>query len=196
MTITNGYCTLAELNARFDFTVGADSARDTVMEKHIEAASRWIDGYTGRQFYATSATRYFTATSGVRLNVSELLTVTTLKTDADGDRTYETTWSATDYDLMPFNHAPYQWIEVTPNGLNTFPLYNKGVEIAGTWGYVATTPSDIKEACLLHAARLYAREAAVLGVGSASALGTLTVKAPKDEDIEALLEPFVKRGMR
>lgn len=173
-----------------------NTSRDAKIEDHIEAASRWIDGYTGRQFYATTATRYFTAKTSTRLNVSELLTVTTLKTDEDGDRTYETTWETTDYDLMPFNDPPYQWIELAPNGLKTFPLYAKGVEIAGTWGYTATTPPDIKEACLMYAARLYVRESTVLGVSGASALGTITVKVPTDEDIHGLVNPYVKRNGR
>jgi hypothetical protein len=61
---------------------------------------------------------------------------------------------------------------------------------------ILTAPEDIKEACLLQASRLFAREATVLGVSGASALGTTTVKAPKDEDILGLLEFFVRRGIR
>lgn len=196
MTVTNGYCTLSDLYARYEALSADSDDLDAKLEGHIEAASRWIDAYCQRTFYAVTATRYFTAQTGLVCNVKDLLTVTALKTDDDGDRTYETTWSTTDYDLMPANYPPYQWLEVTPNGLYVFPLLTKSVEIEGTWGYVATAPPDIKEACLLQAARLFAREATVLGVSGATALGTTTVKAPKDEDIKGLLEPYVKRGLR
>jgi hypothetical protein len=196
VAITNGYCTLAEFYERYE-SVSADSGtQDTKIEDHIEAASRWIDRHTMRKFYATTETRYFTARDVLACNVTDLLSVTTLKTDEDGDRTYEVTWKTTDYDLMPYNDTPYQWLEVTPNGSYYFPTVRRGVEIAGSWGYVATTPEDIKEACLLQASRLFGREAAVLGVGGATALGTTTVKTPKDEDIFALLEHYVKRGIR
>lgn len=196
MTITNGYATLDDFNLRHDLVTGADVNRDGMIEQMIEAASRWIDGYTGRQFFASTATRTFTARAYDRVNVTDLLTVTTLKTDHDGDRTYETTWDTDDYDLMPTNAPPYQWIELSPLASYTFPLLRKGVQIAGTWGYSATTPDAVNEACLMYAARLYARKDTVLGVAGSSALGTVTVKVPKDEDIKGLLEQYVRRGIR
>lgn len=137
MSAVNGYCTLADVKARADLTT-TDTTRDAFVEQMIEAASRWIDQHTGRHFYALTATRYFTAQDGLALRVSDLASVSTLKTDEDGDRTYETTWAATDYDLLPYNHPPYQWLEVTPNGLNVFPAVRKGVQIAGVWGWPVT----------------------------------------------------------
>lgn len=197
MTITNGYCTLAEFYERYTaLEPEEDANRDAKIEDHIEAASRWIDRYCGRTFYAVDEARYFTAECETSCNVRDLLTVTTLKTDENGDRTYETTWNDTDYDLLPYNDSPYQWLETTPNGLYLFSLYRRGVEIDGTWGYTATTPPDVNEACLMQASRLYAREKTVLGVSGATALGTTTVRVPKDEDITGLLEAFVKKGIR
>lgn len=137
MSAVNGYCTLAEVNARMDLTV-ADTTRDAFIEQMIEAASRWIDQHTGRHFYALTATRYYTAIDGLVLRVSDLASVNALKTDEDGDRAYETTWAATDYDLLPYNDPPYQWIEVAPNGLRAFPSFRRGVEVAGVWGWPVT----------------------------------------------------------
>lgn len=196
MAITNGYCTLAEFYGRYEALSADSGVRDGKIEDHIEAASRWIDRHCMRQFYATTATRYFTAGDAMSCNVSDILTVTTLKTDHDGDRTYETTWEQSDYDLMPYNNAPYQWLEITPQGAYFFPFVRRGVEIAGTWGYVATTPEDIKEACLMQASRLFARESTVLGEAGRTALGTMTIKTQRDEDIHDLLRPFVKREIR
>lgn len=138
MTAVNGYVTLTDVKARLDLTV-ADTTRDAFIEQMIEAASRWIDQHTGRHFYALTATRYFTTDDPLALRVPDLASVSTLKADEDGDRTYETTWSATDYDLLPANDPPYQWIEVAPNGLHVFPRLRKGVQIAGIWGWPVTT---------------------------------------------------------
>lgn len=192
MTITNGYCTLADFKARHNIT-STDTNRDAFIEQMVEAASRLIDNITGRVFYATTATKYFTASNDECLRVKDLLSVTTLKTDEDGDRVYETTWSATDFDLMPFNDPPYQWIEVTPNGQHVFTRLAKGVEIAGSWGFVATTPDAINEACLLLTHRLYKRNDTVFGVLGASQLGQIRMEIPKDDDALALLA-YYKRG--
>lgn len=137
MSAVNGYCTLAEMKARMDVTT-TDTTRDAFIEQMIEAASRWIDQHTGRHFYALTATRYFTTDDSLALRVPDLASVTTLATDEDGDRTYETTWAATDYDLLPYNDPPYQWLEVAPNGLNVFPAVRRGVQIAGVWGWPVT----------------------------------------------------------
>jgi hypothetical protein len=192
MAITNGYATLDELKNRHSESV-TDTTRDGILEAIIEAASRWIDNTTGRQFYATSATRYFTAQDACQCDVSDLLTVTTLKTDEDGDRTYEVTWATTDYDLMPYNYTPYLWLETTPNGNYYFPLTRKGVQIVGTWGYASATPDIINEACLLISWRLFKRNEAVFGVSGNNQLGQINLTIPKDEDVARMLAPYIKR---
>ncbi len=55
MAITNGYCTLAELKASLAIT---DSVDDTPLEAAVTAASRMIDDYTGRFFYADGTTQW------------------------------------------------------------------------------------------------------------------------------------------
>lgn len=191
MAITNGYATLAELKARLGIT---DTPDDAVLEAVIEAASRAIDGETGRVFYAATATRYFTAEDSELLFVDDLLSVTTLKTDLDGDRTYETTWAATDYDLEPYNSTPYTRIQIAPRGTRTFPTGRRGVEIAGSWGYAATAPDAINEACLLMAARLFKRKDAVFGVLMNPEFGT--ARLPQvDQDVKLLIRPFVRMNL-
>jgi hypothetical protein len=171
MAITNGYATLAQVKAYLRIT-SVDAGDDAVIEDLVEKASRLIDATSGRQFYASTATRYFTATCGDYLDLKmDLLSITTLKTDADGDRTYETTWATTDYDLMPFNYTPYQWLEITPMGANYFPTLSKGVEIVGSWGYSSTTPEDVELACLIMVENAYReRFQEVVMVDSAASL--------------------------
>lgn len=188
MAITNGYCSLSELKARLGIT---DTNDDTVLEAVIEAASRAIDGETGRVFYATTETRYFTAEDGELLFVDDLLSVTSLKTDLDGDRVYETTWSATDYDLEPYNRTPKTRIQMAPYGTRYFPSVRRGVEITGSWGYSATAPDAINEACLLMAARLFKRKGAPFGVLMNPDLGTARIPQI-DPDVKLLIRPFVR----
>ncbi len=188
MAIVNGYATLAELKVRVGIT---DTGDDAVLEAVIEAASRAIDGETGRVFYAATATRYFTAEDSELLFVDDLLSVTTLKADEDGDRTYETAWAVTDYDLEPYNSTPYTRIQIAPKGTRTFPTGRRGVEIAGSWGYAATAPDAINEACLLMAARLFKRKGAPFGVLMNPDLGTARIPQI-DPDVKLLLKPFVR----
>lgn len=202
MAITNGYTTLNEYKARF---YGADETDDhiddAIIEVLITAASRAIDNICDRRFYANTETRYYTPEDNDYLRVDDLLSVTTLKTDEDGDRTYEITWQTTDYDLMPFNASadswPYRWIETTPEGDNTFPCkVSKSVEIAGSWGFASATPPAIQEACLLAANRIRKRDDAPLGVSAMAALGELNVvvrRLEQDPDFMLLVGPYIRR---
>ncbi len=197
MAITNGYTTLAIYKSHF----GVDDHDDDVaFERVITAVSRAIDEICWQRFYTTAAdeTRYYTAERGDVLHPADrIVSLTTLKTDADGDRTYETTWTVdTDFDLMPYNAAlngiPFRSIETKPNGSYSFPRTPKGVQLVGKFGWSAA-PTGIVEACLLGAHRLMARKNTPLGVSGAAAVGelTLTISTMKaDPEIMELLTPY------
>jgi hypothetical protein len=170
---------------------------DVRLERIIEAVSRAIDDTTKRRFYAASETRYYTARVSNVLLIDDLLSVTTLKTDDDGDRTYDETWDTDDYDLAPYNAvldgAPYTRIETTPQGGQRFPGTAKGVEIVGSFGYSATTPAQIREACILWSERVYQRRHAVFGVKGSTVLGEVRLRMPApDPDVIQMLLPFLK----
>ena len=156
MAISNGYADLDEFKAWIR-AEGLDAPDDIVIENLINATSRGIDRELWRRFYAATETRYYTAARRDVLQVDDLLDITVvegwIKTDSDGDRTYENTFATTDYDLMPFNASldgePYTSIEITPNGSYSFPTISKGIEIKGSFGYSATTPAGIHEACVI-----------------------------------------------
>lgn len=199
MPITNGYCTLAELKARVWPTGTVDTNDDTVMEQVITAVSRHIDSVCGRRFYASAETRYYTPEFADLLFVDDLLSVTTLKTDDDGDRVYETTWAATDYDLEPYNATlesqarPYTQIRTAPNSNYAFPVgQRKGVQLAGSFGFASATPAAIKEACLIQSARIYKRRDAIFGVIGSAEMGQQLVIPKLDPDVAQLLAPFKK----
>lgn len=149
----------------------SDTADDAVIEALVESVSRAIDDFCGRRFYAATQTRYFTALRRDRLLVDDLLSVTTLKADDDGDGTYEVTWTAADYNLSPYNAQlesvpePYWRIDVSEGGDYTFPVgVRRGVEIAGSWGFSSSTPPVIKRVCLFQVAQSFRLTHTPLGI--------------------------------
>ena len=173
-----------------------DKTNDVLLEVAIEAASRHIDHLTGDFFHSSTGTYYFTPDMTDMLNLCpSLQVVTTLKSDEDGDRTYENTWATTDYDLMPFNASnlskPYSWIEVNPEGDYSFPKSIKSIELAGTWGWSAV-PKPIKEACIMLSSRIMLRDRAPLGVAGTGAAGELTNIMVEDPDVMRLIAPYRK----
>lgn len=194
MAITNGYLTVAELKAHLSIT---DSGDDALLEDIVSDVSREIDEECGTRFYAVSETRYFTAVESHRILLpvgSDLLSVDVngLKTDEDGDRTYEKTWATTDFDLLPYNAQlgstprPYWEIRVTPEGDYSFPVgVEKGVQIAGSWGFASSAPRIVKRACRYQCAlEYYARNAPLGSTGSGEF----------ETEVRGIgLHPFVKR---
>ncbi len=197
MAIENGYCTLAEVKSALRIT---DSTDDSLLEKAIEGASRRIDGYTGRFFYQQSATisMYTRDIYTVQLQ-NDLVSVTTLKTDDDGDGTFEDTWTTNvDYQLQPLNTAlqsrPYN--RVVAVGGKTFPIMIQpdlpGVQINGVWGWSAV-PDDVREACVLLSMRGFARYNAALGVVGFADMA-IQVRSV-DPDVRDMLSPYVQYGI-
>lgn len=187
------YATMTELKARLDIT---DSTDDDMLDNALAAASRWIDQYCGRRFDYTTETRYYTAEEGDLIRVDDLVSVTTLSCDEDEDRTYETTWTTDDYDLLPYNAAlenrPYTQLEVSPTGSYYFPTGVKGVKVVGVFGW-PTIPGPVKEACLLLSAGLFKRKDAVFGVLGTVDTGMVRI-AGLDAQVQQLLMPYRKMG--
>ena len=181
------YTTLTTLKARLNIT---DTVDDAALTAAITAASRVIDAATGRYFYKQAAgTRYFTPDDWNTLILNEdLQAVTTFQTDITGARTYDTSWSATDYDLEPYSGPPYTRLCAAPRGYYTFPRIPKAVKIVGDWGYCATGshPQEVEEATIIQAIRLFKRKDAPFGLLGTPELGVARI--PKvDTDVAALV---------
>lgn len=201
MTITNGYCTFEQLNGWLSGQIPSGQSGEA--ETAITAASRWIDQYCGRHFFqATAATRTFRPDSGYGVTLGcDLVSVTTLKTDAGGDGTFETTWSASDYQLLTSADGwnvsqtgetrPYRLIEAI--GSLTFPVRCSArrdtVQIVGTFGWSAV-PEPVKQACLIEAAGILNRKQSVGGVAGISDFGVVRVGSQTDPHVAALLAPY------
>lgn len=194
----SSYTTLSDVKLRLGIA-DDDQTDDVTLEAILEAASRAIDNYCGRRFYAdtTDTTRYFTAAWSDLLWPGDLVSITTLATDADGDGVYECVWDTSDYVLEPPNAdldgRPYTAIRVTPCGHYAFPLViPRGVRIIGKWGWPEIPPA-VQEACCLLAARLFRRRDAIFGIVGSPELGMLrqVLRLDNDPELQLLLAPYV-----
>ncbi len=196
MTLTNAYCTLAEVKEQERLNISVTTF-DTAIEKAIEAVSRAIDDECSRFFWkeTNDSTAYFTAKREKSILIGDYVSITTLSTDSNGDRSYQDWTVDTDYDLWPYNAAldnrPYMGIEITPNGSKRFYAnVAKGVKIVGKRGW-PSVPQPIHEACILWLMRAYKRYATPLGVSAMTALGQLEAKIPPpDPDVFQMISPY------
>lgn len=199
MAVVNGYCTLAEVKAALRIT---DSVDDALIELSIGAASREIDGVCNRVFYSTSGTRVYNTDSAFLLQTDDIVSVTTLKTSINGN-TYDTTWTASDYQLEPLNgvtggiDSPATRIRAVGDYL--FPVWAvtgtytnfAPVQIVGVFGWSAI-PVAVKQAAIILAMRQFKRYDSPLGIaGGFGDMGAMRV-GRVDPDVEALLMPFKK----
>jgi len=191
MAIINGYTTLEALRGRLGN--GGNTVPDDRLEQHIEAASREIDGLCNRRFYPVTEQRVFTAEWPDLLLIDDLTTLTTLQTDDQGDRSYGTTWTITDYELEPANNAayghPYTSIQLHPQTSKRLPTTRRGVRISGTWGW-PQIPPPIEEACLLIAVRLNQSAKAPFGSAGTTQDGQVQYTPRVDPVVRQLLDPY------
>jgi hypothetical protein len=195
MAITNGYATLSEVKAYLSIP---DALDDTVLEQMTEAASRTIDKIANRRFYldTNASARLYRVTNPICLFVDDIGSTTGLvvKTDDDGDGTYETTLTLnTDYLLDPLNanQLGRPWTQLTRLDYDEFPIplnYRPGVQVTAKWGW-PTVPDDINQACLILVADLFKRKDAPGGIVGLAELGTIRL-SPLGRDIAAMVKPY------
>ena len=196
MAITNGYCTLAELKTALAIT---DSVDDTPLEAAINAASRMIDDYTGRFFYADGTIaapvyRYYTPLNYYSLAVDDFTSISAIASDENLSQTYGTAWASSDYLVEPKNNVRRGWpyTRLISIGRYIWPSrLPQSVRISGVWGWLAT-PSEVNMATLIQASRLFVRRQSPFGIAGSPDLGTVRLSSRVDADVEALLRPFRK----
>ena len=201
MAISNGYVTLADAVQY----VGRNEARaDAELEDVISSVSRMIDSYCGREFFATSAqARVFKVQRYDLLDLgpfNDVTAVTTLKTDENGDGTYERTISAADFELGPSNAPvrgrPYRYVKLL-NSV-TFPIPAPSgrknlIQITGNWGFTSTPP-EVKQACRIMVAEVAKLADAPLGVAGYGEFGVFRVSGSIPPRARQLLDPFRHPG--
>lgn len=149
------YCTPEMLKSRTGIT---DNHDDAEIIGACRAVSRWIEKkFCQRVFYRREQTFTFTARASTCLDLPDLIEVTTLKTDGDGDGVFETTWTASDFQLLdpnaPFEAEPEPYDSVKAVGSYAFPVACTGrtnrVQVEGVWGWPAVPEPVIEAAKIL-----------------------------------------------
>lgn len=220
MPLITDYTALPDLRDFRRITTPTDLTDDSVMALAITAASRAIDTHCGRKFgqedtavarvYSWSGTyleipapNYARTGYGLQTNsawggylpsleVDDIGSVTglVLKTDGDGDGTYETTLTInTDFRMWPLNALsdgePFTHVVLQRGGF--FPWAVAGVQITAHYGWPAVPP-EVEQACMLQANRLCGRRDSWSGVAGSPDLGNeLRLLSKLDPDLGPLL---------
>lgn len=139
------YLTLGEARTYIGLSPGDSSSdNDLIEDLFVPAAQKFLEDQTGLVFEAATETRYYRREhlSGQVLNLDRpCLTVTTL-TNGDGSEI-----TSGYYWLIPRNSAPYHQIELKSTKVWAFDT-DAWISVAGTWGFSATVPNDVKHAML------------------------------------------------
>lgn len=191
------YCTPAMLKSRQGITDVYDD--DQILDA-CTATARWIDeDYCERFFYRHTATLAVRAGDRYVLclppEAPDLVSVTALRTDDDGDGAFETTWSASDYQLLPVNaqalllRKPYTQIRALGR---TWPIACppgrlERVQIEGVWGWPAVPP-PVREAAKILASDYLKLGGMAFGVAGYGDYGA--VRAKLSSPAMSMLNPF------
>lgn len=158
-----------------------DSADDPELDAVLLAVDEAIDEFCGQRFAKDSDTpsaRLFVADSfaTVRLFPSVIGSTSgmVVKTDDNGDGTFETTWTTSDYSTLPFS-------DIGPDGKSGWPIRalqadrlrgkswpcwhdRPGVQVTAVWGW-ASVPASVLLAARMLVAAWHQRRATVAGQG-------------------------------
>ena len=202
MAITNGYCALSELKS---FVNISDSTDDTELEDAVNSASRQIDAYCGRKFFADGVTsaKVYRTSNPYQVTVDDISTSTglVLKYDDNDDGTYETTVASTDFILLPLNAEAFgisglgfTSIELLTDGSHEFPTVRSNnrprIQVTANWGFAAV-PEPVRQACLMLSSENFAMRNTPLGIAGVGEFGVLAVR--QNRQITRMLDPY-RRG--
>lgn len=161
MAPTNGYISVDALKATLRDTRTVD---DDAYERAIEAASRRIDAWTGRQFWRTdlAEARLFRASTRFLVRTGDFADTTGMTVEvADSGGVFAAlagaAWQAEPH--VRVNGHPYTAI-VSTTGLVGFPVSGRlpRVRVTARWGW-AGIPTPVAQACqLLATAYVKARD--------------------------------------
>lgn len=214
--MSNTYATAAELRTQINKAGSTGTATDAALTLILQAASDAIDRGTNRPdgwiADSVASARVYSGQGKTYALIDECVAITLVAVkDSPTDTTY-TSWAVTDWipfngdaDDPNFNALPYTGIMVNPTGdYDTFtsgrfttrrgfrPItgYGRGVptiQVTARWGYSATVPPIIKQACLAQAAQWFKRgEAAWADMVASAELGQLPYQSLSAE-IKAML---------
>jgi len=189
------YATLAQVKAALRIS---DQIDDALLSTAIDSASRWVDGWCGRNFAVASGTSvrdYIPSARMEPLMVDDLTSVVSIKIDEDLDRSFITTLNEIDYQLEPVNALsfgnayPYTRIRPQEDGYWPTSFDRATVRVEATFGWPAV-PDAVREATILQSSRLFTRLDSPLGIAGFGDMGAMRVSFRGDPDVAMLLEPY------
>jgi len=136
----NLYASLEDLKSSGVLNITA-TTNDVALLNCLEESSRQIDKDTDRFFYIYETTFYQDGGANRVILDWDVQSITTLKTDEDGDGVWENTFNLTttspDAFLYPMNEYPKTRLEINPYGdYGSFGAgTRKAIEITGVFGY-------------------------------------------------------------
>ena len=188
VALGQNYCTVEELKSRLGIT---DTSDDFELGLAAAGASRAIDEITGRYFWSGTDTRTYIPESISRQSLDDLVSVTSLKVDRDGDGVFEETWTqGTDYALEvapgKYNAAakgeqwPYTAAQVITGG-KLFPFtwmwsHLDRIQVTGVFGWPAV-PLNVKNAAIIAGAQIFRIKDAPFGVAGFGEFGVVRVQS-------------------
>lgn len=203
-TISQLYTSIEELKDRLNIT---DTASDFGLLAAVQAAARAIEAYCGRHFYPLAETRSFVPYTLYELPLDDLVSVTALRIDRDGDGVYEEAWTqGVDYELaigpgqynqMATGEArPYTLVRVIDGdgGGRFFPFtwaFSRldRIQVTGIWGW-PEVPYAVREAAMSMAAEIWKLKDSPFGIAGNSEFGMIRLPS-QNPYVARLLSTYV-----
>ena len=190
------YAQLADLKRELGIPDNS-TGDDPLLQQKITDAQSAIDTFCRRSFEATTATRYYSrfydGLRGYALYLeSDLLTVTALTNGNDQVIPVD----GSGYWLEPRNSPPYNIIRLKSSYVWIFNVDGE-ITVTGTWGYSATAPGAIVEACLKLAKYYYRlKDTNTLDMVATPELAGYKLPRGLPQDVYDMLVPFKRGGLR
>jgi len=194
ISVTNGYTTVNDLAAYL--TIAPANFNDDLAYA-INAASRFVDTYCARRFYADgsdSSRVFWTKDPRVQI-IDDCYSVTSVKLSTNDNNTFDKTFTAgTDYTAEPLNGIAdgvtglptYRLRWLTP----TLPLNTQTpcIQVTGKWGWAAV-PMEVRQATIIIAAETFKLKEAPFGVAGFSEMGVVRI-GKMSPQAAAMLRPY------
>jgi hypothetical protein len=189
------YCGMEELKSRLQIE---DTDDDYEIQMALSTVTDWITSYCGRHFYQITEPRTYRPGNVFNLMIDDLVSVSSVDLDYDGDGIYEVHWTQNvNYQVLRYDYKynahnmgvarPNNYLQVlqgtggSPTGgqwlpwIWPFTMQNR-VKITGTWGW-PTIPPNVTQAALILASDLFKSKDAPWGVAGIGDMGMVKVQS-------------------
>jgi len=200
------YTSIADVKAETgDTDFVASTEYDATILTMIENASRLIDLEVGGwpNYFAPTTdgeTRYFDGSGEEEQPIDPLVTLTSVHVAESGGRavTDYTAWTEnTDFYTWPYNFTAVAQpirkliVDNDSGSKGRFPRFRKAVKVIGIFGYSASTPEAIEQACKIQSVRWFQRAKQMYQDASSNvATGQLLYAQTLDPDVKRLLQSY------